>query len=364
MTSGAAGSPSWASSQACLLMQALHEDRMTMSYLPPNQFSTWPHRLAVVLVCATFPLLWVGGLVTSYRAGMAVPDWPTTYGYNPLAYPLDTWLGGPWDIFIEHAHRLLAGGINVIAVALGVVLWRAEPRRWVRRLGYLAVAGVLVQDVLGGMRVVLDRRLLAQLHACVGPAFFTLAGLLAVATSTAWREAAGRPHGRCTKLRGLALVTALVAYLQIVLGSQVRHLPVDASPSAFRGAMLFHLLGAGLVAGHSFGLCLRIHRQHAQEGRLVRGANWLAGLVGLQLCLGVGTWLVNYGWPSFLPQPGAAEGFTVVRGSTGQVVMSTAHVACGALIVAVAAALAAWVHRLVQQPHEAAVVPGWRWGAA
>ena len=69
--------------------------------------SRWPHRLAVLLCCATFPLIWVGGLVTTYDAGMAVPDWPTTYGYNMFSYPLETWLYGPWDLFIEHGHRLL-----------------------------------------------------------------------------------------------------------------------------------------------------------------------------------------------------------------------------------------------------------------
>lgn len=337
---------------------------MTAPCATTSTYSVWPHRLAVVLLCATFPLLWVGGLVTTYRAGMAVPDWPTTYGYNPLAYPLRTWLSGPWDIFIEHAHRLLAGVINILAVALALVLWYAERRLWVRRLGYLAVAGVVVQDVLGGLRVVLDQRLLAQIHACVGPAFFTLAGLLAVTTSGAWQTATGLPHVRWAKVRGLALLTALLAYAQIVLGSQVRHMPVDATPSAFRAAVWFHLLGAALVAGHSFGLCWRMHRQHAAQPRLWRAGDWLAALVAIQLLLGVGTWLVNYGWPSFLPRPEAAERLTVVRGSTGQVLLSTAHVACGALIVVLAAALAAWTHRLVCAPRGPAAARPWQWEAA
>src|SRR5437588_9980427 len=69
--------------------------------------SPWPHRLAIALALVTFPLIWVGGLVTTYDAGMAVPDWPGTYGYNLLRYPWQTWLAGPWDLFIEHGHRLL-----------------------------------------------------------------------------------------------------------------------------------------------------------------------------------------------------------------------------------------------------------------
>ena len=71
----------------------------------------WPHRLAVALACATFPLIWVGGLVTTYDAGMAVPDWPGTYGYNLLLYPWQTWIAGPWDLFIEHGHRLLGAAV-------------------------------------------------------------------------------------------------------------------------------------------------------------------------------------------------------------------------------------------------------------
>ena len=81
--------------------------------------SRWPYRLAVLLAAATFPLISVGGLVTSYDAGMAVPDWPNTYGYNLLLYPWTTWLFGPWDLFLEHGHRLL--GVLVGLLAMGLV---------------------------------------------------------------------------------------------------------------------------------------------------------------------------------------------------------------------------------------------------
>ena len=82
--------------------------------------SPWPHRAAVLLVCATFPLIWVGGLVTTTQAGMAVPDWPNTYGYNLFLYPWQTWLFGPWDLFIEHGHRLLAESLSRAVVAPAV----------------------------------------------------------------------------------------------------------------------------------------------------------------------------------------------------------------------------------------------------
>src|SRR5438132_1897116 len=80
--------------------------------------SPWPHRWAVALACATFPLLWVGGLVTTTKAGMAVPDWPNTYGYNLFLYPWQTWLAGPWDLFVEHGHRMLAASIGLLTIGL------------------------------------------------------------------------------------------------------------------------------------------------------------------------------------------------------------------------------------------------------
>src|ERR1700747_3739654 len=106
-----------------------------MSTNPPANASPWPHRMAVLLVCATFPLIWVGGLVTTYKAGMAVPDWPNTYGYNLFLYPWQTWLYGPWDLFVEHGHRMLAAAVGIITILLLVVLMRFDPRNWVRGVG-------------------------------------------------------------------------------------------------------------------------------------------------------------------------------------------------------------------------------------
>ena len=77
-----------------------------------------PHRWAVGGACATFPLIWVGGLVTKYDAGMAVPDWPSTFGYNLFLYPWTTWLFGPWDLFIEHGHRLLGALVGMLTIGL------------------------------------------------------------------------------------------------------------------------------------------------------------------------------------------------------------------------------------------------------
>src|SRR5689334_3625550 len=142
----------------------------------------------MALVCTTFPLLWVGGLVTTYKAGMAVPDWPTTYGYNMFLYPWQSWLAGPFDLFIEHGHRLLGATVGMLTIALVIVVWLRDSRRWMRGLSLAALAGVILQGSLGGMRVVLDRVTLAKIHGCVGPLFFATTVALAVVTSRRWRE--------------------------------------------------------------------------------------------------------------------------------------------------------------------------------
>src|SRR6476659_10535764 len=118
----------------------------------PGEPSVWPHRLAIVLACATFPLLFIGGLVTSKGAGLAVPDWPTTFGHNMFFYPWSKMVG---NIFYEHSHRLVASFVGLVKIALTVAVGLRESRAWLRWLAAAALALVIVQGVLGGLRVVL-----------------------------------------------------------------------------------------------------------------------------------------------------------------------------------------------------------------
>ena len=96
------------------------------------------HGFAIAVASATLLLVFAGGLVTSTESGLSVPDWPTTYGQNMFTFPVSKWVGG---IRYEHVHRLIASGVGLLTVALAVWLARREPRRWVRRLGYLALGG-------------------------------------------------------------------------------------------------------------------------------------------------------------------------------------------------------------------------------
>ena len=121
-------------------METTQDSKTRVNHAANQPDSPWPHRLAVALCCATFPLVWVGGLVTTHDAGMAVPDWPNTYGYNLLLYPWSEWFAGPWDLFIEHAHRLFASAVGLLCIAFVIVVWRADSRLWMRYVSIGALA--------------------------------------------------------------------------------------------------------------------------------------------------------------------------------------------------------------------------------
>lgn len=290
--------------------------------------------MACALVCATFPLIWVGGLVTTYDAGMAVPDWPNTYGYNLFLYPWQTWIAGPWDLFIEHGHRLLGALVGLVTIGFVLVVWFRDVRRWMRVASLAALAAVIFQGVLGGQRVLLDSRTVAMIHGCFGPAFFAFTVALAVFTSRWWRETAPRKDAHVSRYFRLAVATTAVAYLQLVLGAQLRHHDAAADPGYFRILVLFHLMVAVAVAVHA--LLLAKRGGATGQPRLARPARALAALVALQLLLGACTWIVKYGWPAWFSGFSWAQQYVNTSESLHQVFITTAHVATGSLILAVA----------------------------
>src|SRR5438045_2889327 len=166
----------------------------------------------------------MGGLVTSHGAGMSVPDWPNSYGYNMFTFPPSKWVGG---ILYEHTHRLMGTVVGFLSILLTIVAWRVEQRRWVRWLATAVLGAVIFQGVLGGLRVVLVKLDLAIVHACLAQAFFCLAALVAVVTSRWWINApdfsdtAYARHGRRLIAVGAACVIAV--YLQLIVGATMRH---------------------------------------------------------------------------------------------------------------------------------------------
>ncbi|HEY1629017.1 MAG TPA: COX15/CtaA family protein [Tepidisphaeraceae bacterium] len=176
------------------------------------------HRTAQLTAAATLLLIFMGGLVTSHGAGLSVPDWPNSYGYNMFTFPPSKWIGG---IFYEHTHRLMGTVVGMLSIALTIIAWKSEERKWVRWLATSVLFAVIFQGILGGLRVVLVKLDLAIVHACVAQAFFCLTALLAVVTSRWWLEAADEQCN--TGLISLSAACGLAIFLQLILGATMRH---------------------------------------------------------------------------------------------------------------------------------------------
>ena len=189
----------------------------------------WLNRFAWFTAFATLLLICSGGMVTSKGVGLAVPDWPTTFGYNMFLFPASKWIGG---IFFEHTHRLIASTVGLLTIILAAWLWFVDPRRWVRILGIAAIGAVILQGVLGGLRVTMLKDEIGIFHACLAQAFFGLVVIIALVTSRSWRAPAA-VAGRGKSLLGVALTTTIFIYLQLALGATMRHQHRDLAITDF-----------------------------------------------------------------------------------------------------------------------------------
>ena len=280
------------------------------SNLPPN-YSPWLHRTARLTAGATFLLIVIGGIVTSTESGLAVPDWPTTFGYNMFLYPLSEMVGG---ILYEHSHRLMGSLVGLLTVGLFIFALVRDSRKWLKWLGLIALVAVIVQGVLGGLRVTQINRNFAIVHACLAQAFFALLCGIAWFTSRDWwKDRAASVNGTAQKLRRLSLITTCLIYVQLIFGAILRHTGnrLDA-----------HLLFAFLVALHIFLLARRILGTDDETRRIAPSMILLLlGLLAVQLMLGTGAFFAKL----------TAFGETFATALT--VTITTAHVAVGALML-------------------------------
>ena len=204
-----------------------------MNNTTQNTDNPWLHRFAMLTAIITFLLLGLGGLVTSHEAGMSVPDWPTSYGYNMFALPIKFWHGGA---FFEHTHRLLASAVGLLTTILAVWLWRKDPRRWMKRLGVIAFVLVVAQGILGGLRVVLSEAQLGHHSRRRRAGLFHFderhRAVHRAAGGRSWsagpRPGARKPQ-RATRgpvtgvpLRWLVLATTILIFVQLMLGATMR----------------------------------------------------------------------------------------------------------------------------------------------
>ena len=151
----------------------------------------WLHRYAKFVSAATVLLIVAGGLVTSTGSGLAVPDWPTSYGWNMFTFPMKHMVGG---IFYEHGHRLIASGVGFLTIILALWLWRAEPRRWMRMLGFAALGAVCLQGLLGGITVLYFLpTAVSTAHAGLAQIFFCLTIAISLFTSRGWTDGPSDP---------------------------------------------------------------------------------------------------------------------------------------------------------------------------
>jgi cytochrome c oxidase assembly protein subunit 15 len=304
------------------------------------------HRFAVLTAGATLLLIVAGGLVTSTESGLSVPDWPTTYGQNMFTFPVSKWVGG---IRFEHSHRLIAATVGMLTIVLAAWLARREDRRWVRRLGYLALAAVVAQGLLGGLTVIfLLPTAVSVAHACLAQTFFCLVVAIAVMTSSGWKERAPaslRAAFAANAVARIGAAAAAVVFLQLLVGAVMRHTkaglaipdfplalgrvvpPLTSFPVAIHFA---HRLGAVAVAS-LVGVCVARAFRSRRPG-LKKTALWLASLVAIQIALGAATVL------------------------TGKdVIVTTAHVATGALILG--STLAFGISSLAAERRRGNVIP-------
>lgn len=175
------------------------------------------HRFACFCAGSILFLICIGGLVTSHEAGMSVPDWPNTYGYNMFVFPWQDWVGG---IFFEHSHRLVASGVGVLMTILAVWLCFQE-RVWLRWMGGVVPIFILLEGIIGGLRVILSEDQLGILHGCLAQLLFVSVSLIALFTSRWWTES--HPGFTPAKWTGRTLAICGLIFCQLMIGATMRH---------------------------------------------------------------------------------------------------------------------------------------------
>ena len=278
--------------------------------------SNWLNRFAVLTACVTFLLIIAGALVVGHDAGLSVPDWPLSYGqFFPRM---------EGNIFYEHGHRLIAGLVGILTMVLAVWLWSAERRAWVRWLGIAAVLAVVAQAVLGGITVLYLLPVpVLILHACLAQLFFCGTVSLAVVTGRAWNEGAAEPSSTTRSLGGetfplfrhLSLATTVAIYIQLILGAARRHKALGLLPH-----IIWAVVVALLILSVAFVALNRLPKNQSTLRLLPATA---ALFVVVQLALGYGSYWTRMTTAS-APQP-----------ESSMILVTTAHVAGGALLLAI-----------------------------
>ena len=287
------------------------------------------HRLAILLSCMTVGLLVAGALVTSNEAGDSVPDWPVSFG---------RWLISSnnfvANVRFEYSHRVIAGIVGLTTLLLAVWAHFSERRSWVRKLGLIALVGVVAQAGIGGLRVLIPeyKALIAVPHALVAQSFFAVVVALAVFTSRSWSAAREAKSDRAgMPLRKLVSTTVCAVLIQLVLGAGFRHQAFGIIP---------HILGALVVTVLIVSTAIVVMRRQGDNDYLARPAKVTLVLLFLQLCLGVAAYVARVASAGD-PQP-----------LEPMISLTVAHLVVGGLTLAMIVVLALRCYQVLAPEHE------------
>ena len=265
-----------------------------------------------------------GALVTSNDAGLSVPDWPTSFGY---LVKVPHFVGG---VRYEWSHRMLAGTLVTLTLAIALSTWLVEQRRWMRWLAAGAFCTVIAQAILGGLTVLLFQPpAVSTAHATVAQTFFCIAVAIALFTGRKWIEEQPQVEfdSRRPSLITLTLLSIFVLYVQLVLGGMFRHHGMSWWP---------HVLNAVIVSFVLAWTAIRAISVYSHIEAVRRPAIIMISLLITQLCLGFTAFLTRVAW-----------GRNTVQPELPMVASTVAHVAVGALLLATTVVLAIQVWRRV-----------------
>jgi heme a synthase len=283
------------------------------------------HRFATVLAWCVLLLIVAGALVTSNDAGLAVPDWPTSFG---SFYKIPPMIGG---VKYEHGHRMLAQFIGFLTIILAIWTQRVEKRAWMRKFGWVLLGVVILQGVWGGITVLmLLPWYVSTLHGVTGQSFFVLTLLFSLFTSKKWMDAKerGLVANETFNLRALSVLTVAVLYVQLFLGAAFRH-----------GGMHFlpHIIGAVFVTGILLWTSIKALTAYGSVPEIKKPAIGILSMLFVQLALGFGAYLTRVEW-----------GRDAVQPEPSMVITTVAHVTVGAVLLGKAFVLAVQAHRHIK----------------
>ncbi len=256
---------------------------------------TWINRFAILVAIATVFLLAAGALVTSTGSGLAVPDWPLSFGkFFPKME------GG---VFYEHGHRMVAGSVAILTFILCYFIQTREPRQWVKRLSIASVFVVIVQACLGGITVLFKLPPAVSVsHACLAQIFFSLSVLVALTTTKYWEEGSEKwQKSADLRFTPLCLTLNALFFLQLVMGATMRHkkagLAIPDFPLVFGGLVptdftfpiaihYGHRIGAILVTLSAAILVFRLMKKQPFQLTAIAAGGALLTLLAIQWMLG------------------------------------------------------------------------------